>query len=98
MATARFEHPIFVARHNFIEEIAGLDDVFDFLEEWPEHDRGVAFNTLADACRRAAAGSFPVSAARENFRRFVKQAGMLANLEDVPNFSSFTSDWNIGGA
>lgn len=39
-------------------------------------------------CREAACGRFPIAAVCENFRRFVKKAGMLAEIEEVPNSAS----------
>ena len=97
MAYARFDRPVFLQRKHFIEEVTGLDDVFDILEEWPEDQRGLSFKILEDACRRAARGSFPVKAVRENFQRFLEKAGLLAEIEDVPNFMRFANDQNIGG-
>lgn len=97
MAYARFDRPVFLQRKHFIEEIAGLDDVFDILEEWPADQRGLQFEILEDACRRAVRGCFPVEAVRENFRRFLKKSGMLAEIEDVPDLGRVMNDRNIGG-
>jgi len=39
MAFETFDRPIYAQRKHFIQEIAGLDDVFDFLDEWPQDSR-----------------------------------------------------------
>lgn len=97
MASILFDHPIFVQRKRFIDEIASLDDTFDLLEEWPDDQRGLAYDTLLRACREAAAGRFPANAVAENLSRFLKKAGVLAEVEDVPNFARVTSNRSIGG-
>lgn len=91
-----FDSPVFVDRKYFFEEICSVDDVADFLEGWPEERRDMAFETIDRACREAIEGRFPVGALRNNFRRFLERAGLLAQVEDVPNFASVTSDRNVG--
>jgi Protein of unknown function (DUF982) len=96
MASALFNSSIYIQGRHFIEEITGLDDVFDLLEDWPEERRGLAYDTLLRACREAACNRFPVSAVGENARRFFKAAGILVEVEDVPNFKSRSRDSNVG--
>jgi hypothetical protein len=98
MASSRFDHPVYVRRKHFIEEITELGEAFDFLEEWPEENRDLAYETVVRACREAACGRFPLNAARQNFQRFVKRARMLIEIEDMPNFAGAASDRNIGNA
>jgi hypothetical protein len=97
MAHAAFGRPLFMKRKHFIQEISSLDDVFDALDEWPEDQRGLAYETVEDACRRAAVGLFPVEALRENFKRFLLKAGVLVEIEEVPNFACMSDSRNLGG-
>ncbi|WP_156390349.1 DUF982 domain-containing protein, partial [Rhizobium sp. Root1203] len=85
MAPSFFDRAAYVRGRNFVEEIACLEDVFDFLDEWPEERRDLAYHTLFGACRKAANGSFPLEAVRENFERFTKKAGLLVEIEKVPS-------------
>ncbi|MBW9091495.1 DUF982 domain-containing protein [Rhizobium wenxiniae] len=84
MSFALFDKPIYAQRRYFVQEITGLDDVFGFLDEWPQAKRNLAYETLLRYCREAAAGHWPIDAVRENFQVFLKQDGKLAELEDVP--------------
>ncbi|MGR9355163.1 DUF982 domain-containing protein [Rhizobium leguminosarum] len=86
--TARFNRSICVQRMHFIDEVTNLEEVVDYLENWPEERRGLAHETLLKACREAAAGRFPLSAVGENFRRFVKKADMLAETHEVCAFTN----------
>ncbi len=92
-----FNCPLFVMREHFIQEIGCLDEIFDFLEEWPEEKRGVAYDMLLRACRDAAVGRFPLGAVRENFERFLRKNNMLVFVEDMPFLSQDTDNRNIGG-
>ncbi len=76
-----FEKQIRVQRKDSIEEFYGLEDVLEFLENWPEHGRDLAFETLHAACIRALHRDFPLSAVRENFERFLARSEMLV-VED----------------
>lgn len=98
MASFQFDLPVYVQRKHFIEEITNLHEAFDFLDEWPEYKRDIPYETLQRACREAACGRFPLSAARQNFQRFVKRAGMLIESEDMPSFVGSSNDRNIGNA
>ncbi|MBY2924889.1 DUF982 domain-containing protein [Rhizobium leguminosarum] len=85
MSSTRFD-PILLHRQHIIDEVTCLDEIFDVLDGWPEDKRGLAYDTLLKACRDAANGRFPLSAARENFRRFLKMAGVLAKVEGGSKF------------
>lgn len=98
MAGHLFDRPLFVKRTHFIQEIGCLEDIFDFLEEWPEEKQDIAYETILRACRQAMAARFPLNAVRDNFERFLKKNGMLAKIEDIPAVSRRTSGHNIGGA
>ncbi|AHG45313.1 hypothetical protein RLEG12_19695 [Rhizobium leguminosarum bv. trifolii CB782] len=97
MSETRFD-PVLLHRQHFIAEITCLDEIIDFLDEWPEDKRGLAYDTLLKACRDTASGRFPLSAARENFRRFLKMSGVLAKVEGAPKFEQLMGDRNIGNA
>ena len=38
-----FNQPIFLDRGRYVQEIATLEDALDFLEEWPENKRDLAY-------------------------------------------------------
>ncbi|KAA0682684.1 DUF982 domain-containing protein [Neorhizobium sp. P12A] len=86
MMDTKFEHPLFVKYPRYIQELASLEDVFDFLDDWPEEKRGDTYHVLSKACRMAAQGVFPIAAIRENVRRFLIKERVLANIEEVPLF------------
>jgi circadian clock protein KaiC len=48
------------------------------------------------ACRMAAQGIFPISAIRENVRRFLIKERVLANVEEVPLLAKRSTDRNLG--
>ncbi|MEQ1406053.1 DUF982 domain-containing protein [Neorhizobium sp. Rsf11] len=83
MAGNLFDRPLFVKRKHFIQEIGCLDDIFDFLEDWPEEKRDITYETTLGACRDAVAGRFPPDVVRDNFERFLQKNGMLAEIEDI---------------
>lgn len=97
MALETFDHPIYAQHRHFIQEITGLDDVFDFLEEWPQDSRDIVYEVIVDACRKAASGQLPVQAVAENFRRFLKKHNMLADVKEVPSNLRHAQDRNISG-
>lgn len=81
MSERTFESPVFVrAAEGLIQEIACLEDAFDFLHEWPRHRRGVIYETAKRACCRAFDGSVPPKVARDAFVGFARSAKIL---EDV---------------
>lgn len=96
MAMTFFDRPLFVQRKHYVDQIASLEDAFDLLEAWPADQRGLAHETLMRACLEAANGRFPVAAIRKNLETFLRKAGALADIEDVPNFAALTPDRNIG--
>ncbi len=83
MAGNLFDRPLFVKRKYFIQEIECLDDTFDFLEDWPEEKRDITYEAILGACRDAVVGRFPPDAVRDNFERFLKKNGMLAEIENI---------------
>jgi hypothetical protein len=97
MAFETFEQPIYVQRKHHIEEITGLDDVFDFLDEWPQDRRDLVYEVMVDACRKAASGQLPTQAIADNFRRFLKRHGKLADIKDVPLHLRPANEQNASG-
>jgi hypothetical protein len=67
MALDVFDHPLYAQRKYFVQEIAGLDEVFDFLDEWPEEKRNLAYETMADLSRKAAIGSVLLMSSGKTF-------------------------------
>ncbi|KQV81868.1 DUF982 domain-containing protein [Rhizobium sp. Root1220] len=96
MAPLFFDRAAYVRRTSSIEEIACLEEVFDFLDEWPEERRDLAYDTLHAACRKAANGSFPLEAIRRNFELFAKRAGLLVEIESVPRFGPRDRNRTVG--
>jgi circadian clock protein KaiC len=97
MAFETFDRPIYAQRKHFIQELTGLDDAFDFLDEWPRDKRDLVYNVIVSACRKAASGQLPAQAVAENFRRFLKRHGMLAEIKDVPPHLRQGNDRNASG-
>ena len=81
MSRHQFETPVFVRQAQSVEEICDLDGALDLLERLPNDMRGLAYETVRDACVRAAQGSFPFAAVRENFRKFLKRVERLVEDE-----------------
>ncbi len=77
----RFERPIFIQNTFCVEEIVDLDGALRFLDDWPEPKRDIAYDVIQRACVTARHGRFPVEAAAENFRRFVKRAGLSLEVD-----------------
>jgi len=96
MANTSFDAPLFLRKRHYIQELASLEDVFDFLDEWAEEQRDATYEVIEKACRMAAQGIFPLPAFRENLRRFLIKHRMLANIEEVPVVAKRQSDRNIG--
>lgn len=96
MANALFDRPLFVQRKHFVEEIVGLEDAIELLEGWPAEHRGLAHETLMNACHEACNGRFPLDAIRSNLARFLRKADVLVAIEDVPNFGYISASRNIG--
>ncbi|OWW00393.1 DUF982 domain-containing protein [Rhizobium sp. R693] len=98
MALDLFNAPIFAQRKHFIQEIAGLDDVFDFLDEWPDGKRDSTYETVVSIVREAACRQRPVAAAEERFRQFLKSHDQFVSVEDVPMHFQWLSAGNLGGS
>ncbi|TCL63276.1 DUF982 domain-containing protein [Rhizobium sp. BK251] len=98
MAPSFFDRAVYVQRSHFIDEITCLEEAFDLLDDWPHERRDLAYETLYRACRKAAQGAFPLSAVRENFERFVKKSGMLAEVGGVSSFFVMARNRNVGSA
>ncbi len=96
MATILFDHPLFIQRNKHVEEIAGLEDALELLESWPSDQRGLAYETLLSACRRAASGSFPAEAIRNNLERFLRKARKLVEVDEVRRFGLIGKERRIG--
>ncbi|MFK0332977.1 DUF982 domain-containing protein [Rhizobium sp. NPDC090275] len=78
MPRTMFERAIFAQLENYVRKIASVDDVLDFLNDWPQDQRDITYDVMIGACRKAITGNLPDSAVAENFRRFLKRHGSLA--------------------
>lgn len=81
MSKLLFQEPVFMRKTDLIEEISGLDDALELLKSWPHDGRDLAYETMHGACVRAKHGHFPLTAVRENFRKFLKRVEMLVEDE-----------------
>ena len=94
MSERTFDSPVFVrAAKGLIQEIGCLEDALDFLDEWPEHRRGVIYETAKRACHRAFDGFVAVKVARDAFAGFAKSVKIL---EDVSAAMPWTAGPNTG--
>lgn len=96
MAKTPLDAPLFLKKKHYIQELACLEDVLDFLDNWPQDERDTAFEVLVKACHMAAQGIFPMPAIRENLRRFLLKRHLLANIEEVPIMAERGTDRTIG--
>ena len=81
MSERTFDSPVFVkAAEGLIQEIACLEDAFDFLDEWPEHRRGVIYETARRACFRAFDGLIPLKVARDAVAGFARSVNILEDI------------------
>ena len=78
-----FAKPLYLRNGSYIQEIIGLDDALDFLEEWPEDRRTLPFELATEACLDAYVGKIPVGSALDNLERFAKGAKVLACVEEL---------------
>ncbi|ANT54462.1 MULTISPECIES: DUF982 domain-containing protein [Mesorhizobium] len=73
-----FSSPLFVKRAAYVvQEIAGLADAIDFLNDWPEDRRDMIHEAALRACYDAYDGRKPVSVARNAFFGFAKRVAIL---------------------
>jgi hypothetical protein len=94
MALDLFDRPIYAQRKHFIQEITGIDDVFDFLDGWPIDKRNIAHEAMLRLCQQAVSGACSSDVLRDKFRRFLKQNDTLADLEEMPPFLGRNLDRN----
>ncbi|MDQ0562471.1 hypothetical protein QO004_004276 [Rhizobium mesoamericanum] len=97
MALDAFSAPLFAQRKYFIQEIGGLDDVFDYLDEWPTCARDDTYERIVNIAREAACKRCALSLLRKSFHHFLAHHGELVPCEDVPSYFRKRSDRNIGG-
>jgi len=73
-----FAKPVYVRDGKFvIREISDLEDAIEFMNRWPEGDRGRDYETTLRALRLASSGVEPAKAARDAFRAFAKSRDIL---------------------
>jgi hypothetical protein len=96
MALDRFASPLYARGSHVVQQISGLDDAFDLLEEWPPNDRNMAYRLILDIVHEAACGRRPISSARENLEHFLALAGKLATAEDAPAYLPMSPDRSVG--
>ena len=95
MVAFLFDRSIYINREHYIQEVAGLDDAFDLLDEWPQAQRNMVYEVVSKACRDALIGTLPMGVAQETFRRFAKKAGTLIEAEDMPSFGRSGASRNL---
>jgi hypothetical protein len=98
MSERTFEVPVFVrAVEGLIQEIACLEDAFDFLHEWPKHRRGAIYETATRACHRAFDGSVPIKTARDAFVGFARSAKILEDVATAMPWMAGAKAGDTGG-
>ena len=98
MSERTFDSPVFVrAAEGLIQEIACLEDAFDFLDEWPEHRRGVIYETAKRACHRAFDGFVPLKVARDAFAGFARSVKILEDVSAAMPWMAGTNTGRTGG-
>jgi hypothetical protein len=82
MSDRLFDRPVFVKDGPcLIREIASIGDAFDFLDEWPAHDRDLIYETAWKACCDAHDGIKSVAVAENAIRGFASKRGILEKPE-----------------
>ncbi|MCP9232559.1 DUF982 domain-containing protein [Mesorhizobium sp. LMG 17147] len=98
MSERTFESPVFVrAAEGLIQEIACLEDAFDFLNEWPKHRRGVIYETAKRACHRAYDGLIPLKVARDAFAGFARSVKILEDVATAMPWVAAAKSGETGG-
>ncbi|MER9868593.1 DUF982 domain-containing protein [Mesorhizobium sp. M0136] len=98
MSERTFESPVFVrAAEGLIQEIACLEDAFDFLDEWPKHRRGVIYETAKRACHRAYDGLIPLIVARDAFAGFARSVKILEDVATAMPWVAAAQSGETGG-
>ncbi|MDI7861904.1 DUF982 domain-containing protein [Rhizobiaceae bacterium n13] len=92
MADMLFDSPVFVVRGGCVQEVAGLDDAFALLDDWPEDRQDMVFEVVYKACRDAYVGLLPLSVSEQTFRQFSKRVGILYRVEEIPSLGTSGSD------
>jgi hypothetical protein len=86
-----FDVPVFVrSGEHYVQEICSLDDVLDFLEEWPRNRQGPIYETALRACHRAYSRDVPLDVARNAFIGFAKSAGIHEKVETLLPFPAIS--------
>lgn len=98
MSARTFDSPVFVrAAEGLIQEIACLDDAFDFLDAWPEHRRGVIYETAQRACCRAFDGLIPLKIARDAIAGFARSVNILEDVVTPMPWMAIAKAGETGG-
>ncbi|MEQ1954975.1 NADH dehydrogenase ubiquinone Fe-S protein 4 [Mesorhizobium yinganensis] len=98
MSARTFDSPVFVrAAEGLIQEIACLDDAFDFLDAWPEHRRGVIYETARRACCRAFDGLIPLKIARDAIAGFARSVNILEDVVTPMPWMAIAKAGETGG-
>jgi hypothetical protein len=98
MSERTFDSPVFVrAAEGLTQEVACLEDAFDFLDEWPRHRRGAIYETARRACHRAFQGDVPLKVARDAFAGFARSVKILEDVAAVMPWMAGAKTGRPGG-
>lgn len=79
-----FDRPVYLKeRKELVREITCLEDAIDFLEEWSQRDRDIAYDATLKTCYMAWDGHKPIGVARDAIRSFGKMKGILMKSPGV---------------
>src|SRR4051812_20788740 len=80
-----FDSPIYVKDGNrVVQQINGVIDALEFLEEWPSNQRGMTFEITQGALYGAYDSRLPAEAARNAFATWSRSAGILEDVSIAP--------------
>lgn len=78
MKSLNFLPPVYVKHAGNVLEIASVGDALDYLEQQPSSKRGVVWDTVVRAMRRANDGFIPAPGARQAFESYARLSRVLS--------------------
>ncbi|MBZ5757968.1 DUF982 domain-containing protein [Rhizobium sp. VS19-DR104.2] len=83
MLARMFDKPLYLRRGHITHEINDLEDAMDFLEAWPDAEKGMTYEMALKACDDAYIGKIPIDAARETLEIFARKESVLSSVEEL---------------
>lgn len=87
MTDMLLDSPVYVKDWRFVvQQIQGVADALDFLDEWPADRHGMMFEFAQEALHSAYDGRLPITAARNTFSSWARSAGVLEDVAAAPDW------------